>query len=170
MVEILYIKHSDLTTYYLEEIVKIKAIAWPNYSYAEHSEWIEANIKNSDIHVLYLHRNTLLSYLNLIDIDNDISVDEINSFGFGIGNVCARERGRGWGKNLVKAVNEYLDRNNKLGLLFCKELLVKFYIDNDWMLINDNKLTLSQIKYDVRSLGYNLPKSYSEIKYTGIIF
>ena len=167
MFDVLYIQHSKLTQSLLEEIIKVKTAAW-SYSFDEHCEWIKNNLKNSDIHVLLYDGKIALAYINLIEID--VNVDHVKLNGFGIGNVCAIEKGKGWGKELILQVNKYLIENNKAGLLFCKDKLVKFYMENEWILIPNEQIKLSNISVAVTSLVYNTPDNFIQLKYDGILF
>ena len=164
MFDVLYIQHSKLSQSLLDEIIKIKSVAWP-YSYNEHSEWIKTNIKNSDIHVLLYDGKTALAYINLIEIE--VNIDEIKLHGFGIGNVCAIEKGKGWGKEIILKVNNYLFENNKVGLLFCKMELLKFYIENGWVMTTNEQIYFSNISDTVNTLVYNIPDNFIQIKYNG---
>lgn len=167
MADVLYIQHSKLSQSLLNEIIKVKTAAWP-YSYDEHYKWIKSNLKNSDIHVLLYDGDTALAYINLIAIDINVDLVELN--GFGIGNVCALKMGKGWGKELIIEVNKYLIENNKVGLLFCKIKLVKFYMENGWILPFDEQIKLSNISAGVTSLVYNTPDNFIQLKYDGILF
>lgn len=167
MLEVLYIQHDKLTQPLLDEIIKVKTAAW-SYSYDEHYKWIKSNLKNSDIHVLLYDGNTALAYINLIEIQLDIDLIELN--GFGVGNVCAIEKGKGWGKELILRVNKFLIENNKVGLLFCKNELIKFYIENGWIITSSEQIKLSNINNGVNTLVYNVPDNFIRLKYDGISF
>lgn len=45
----------------------------------------------------------------------------------GIGNIIAREKGRGWGKKLMTEIKGYLKQVSKIGLGFCDKPVVGFY-------------------------------------------
>lgn len=167
MLEVLYIQHDKLTQPLLDEIINVKTAAW-SYSYDEHYKWIKSNLKNSDIHVLLYDGNTTLAYINLIEILLDIDLVELN--GFGVGNVCAIEKGKGWGKELILQVNMFLIENNKVGLLFCKNELIKFYIENGWIITSSEQIKLSNINSGVNTLVYNVPDNFIQLKYDGIPF
>jgi hypothetical protein len=167
MFDVLYIQHSKLTQSLLDEIIKVKTAAWP-YSYDEHCEWIKNNLKNSDIHVLLYDGKTALAYINLIEID--VNIDHFELDGFGIGNVCAIEKGKGWGKELIIHVNKYLIENNKFGLLFCKDKLVKFYMEIGWILLDNEQIKLLNKSVGVTSLVYNTHVNFIQLKYDGKLF
>lgn len=163
MFQSLIIPHAEITLTKLNEIIQIKSIAWP-YCYEKQFEWIHDNLKNTDIHVLIYQEETLIAYLNLIDIEFKIDGNLKN--GFGIGNVCALKIGKGWGKYLIKCTNTYLKDNNKIGLLFCKSQLVKFYSDNNWRLVRNEKLNCP-FKNEVQSMVYNSPEDFNQLEYIG---
>ncbi len=167
MLEVLYIQHDKLTQPLLDEIINVKTAAW-SYSYDEHYKWIKSNLKNSDIHVLLYDGNTALAYINLIEIQLDIDLVELN--GFGVGNVCAIEKGKGWGKELILRVNKFLIENNKVGLLFCKNELIKFYIENRWIITSSEQIKLLNINNGINTLVYNVPDNFIQLKYDGIPF
>ncbi|MFA5300554.1 MAG: hypothetical protein WC389_20395 [Lutibacter sp.] len=167
MFDILFIRHDKLTQVLLDEIIKVKSTAWP-YNYKEQCEWIKDNLKNSDIHVLLLDGKKVLAYLNLIEIE--VNVDSVELDGFGVGNVCAIEKGKGWGKELITHVNKYLSENDKVGLLFCKDKLVKFYRENEWKITCNDQLILSNITSEVNTFVYNISKEFKQIEFNGIIF
>ena len=140
MYEIKIIKHSEITKEFLDKIIIVKNAAWP-YSNEEQEQWIKENINELDIHTLLLENGKPLAYINLIKIH--FSIDARPVSGFGIGNVCALEKGKGWGKYILKGVNQFLDINNQIGVLFCKEVLVEFYLKNDWVLVEKEKLSIN---------------------------
>ena len=117
-------RHCEISFSNLNEIVKIKTKAW-NYSFQEQKLWIENNLCSNDIHILLLRDNEYVAYLNLIDIE--IFIDNIHFKGYGVGNVCSIEKGKGYGKELMKLLNNKIIEENRVGLLFCKDNLVDFY-------------------------------------------
>jgi hypothetical protein len=159
-----FIPHKEVTQEFLDKIIEVKSTAWP-YSYEDQLDWINANLKDTDIHVLLYWNKTIQAYLNLIEIEFTLDGNLIN--GFGIGNVCAKEKGNGWGKELIKQTNRYLTQNNKVGLLFCKEILVRFYSLNNWRLIEKKKLTLSGHDESVETMIFNWEKGFQQLKYIG---
>lgn len=167
MFNICFVEHKLLTQKVLDEIIKVKSVAWP-YHYDEQCKWIKNNLKNSDIHVLLYKDRTLIAYLNLVEIE--IQFDSANFKGFGVGNVCATEKGKGWGKILISNVNSYLIDNNLVGLLFCKDQLIKFYIDCEWMLIFKQDILSSSLVSKVNAFIYNSPENFKQIKYEGTLF
>jgi len=45
----------------------------------------------------------------------------------GIGNIIAREKGKGWGKTLMTNIKDYLEQESRIGLGFCDKPVVGFY-------------------------------------------
>lgn len=116
----------------LDDIISIKSSSW-KYSKQEHTKWIAENINSDDLHFLYYEADVLIGYMNLVHV---ILVTENGPVGcLGIGNVCTKFKGNGDGKNLMKELNEYLSHTTTIGLLFCKNNLVNFYLKYGWNLI-----------------------------------
>lgn len=167
MFDICFIDHKQLSQTILDEIIGVKSVAWP-YSYQEQYQWIKNNLKDSDIHVLLYSDKKLIAYLNLVEID--VQFDSVNYKGFGIGNVCAAEKGKGWGKVLIDMVNNYLMDCDAVGLLFCKEPLVKFYTNCEWRIIEKNNILIPNLNPEVFTFVYNAPQNFKQIKYQGTTF
>lgn len=167
MLEVVYIPHDQISEKQLDKIIKVKTAAWP-YCYEDQIKWINSNIKNSDVHVLLQKENIALAYINLIEIKMTFDLNEF--IGYGIGNVCALEKGKGWGKEILENVNTFLIENNKIGLLFCQFKLVKFYLENGWKLNSSDQVKLTTGGENISSLVFNAPKDFSNLKYEGILF
>lgn len=154
MFHIKLIVHKEITEDELNEVIRIKSTQW-HYIYEEQLQWIKNNIKDTDIHVLlYLNKN-IVAYLNLIDIN--LEINGVQEKGYGVGNVCAIERGKGFGFRIMQEVNQYILNSKKVGLLFCKEQLLKFYHSLGWK-------ALEPKEYKIK--GDNLKVMVFNIKYT----
>lgn len=167
MFELILIHHDQITLDLLDEIIKVKSAAWP-YNYEEQLNWMNTNLKNSSIHVILLANKNIVAYLNLIEIE--LIIDSNYSWGYGIGNVCALKKGKGWGKELISRVNVYLEKNDKIGLLFCKNKLINFYRDNGWFLIRKEQLIFTNIISDINIFAFNLKSDFKILTYTGELF
>ena len=167
MYKIQFVQHNDLSRPVLDEIIAVKSVAWP-YTYEKQTEWINKNMKNTDVHVLLKDGNNLIAYLNLIDID--LEKDSQHLKGFGIGNVCAASKGQGWGKELMLHVNRFLEEQDTAGLLFCKDRLVKFYTECGWDLVPQEKLQLNSSTKEIFTFCYNFQGNFNSLKYGGILF
>lgn len=166
MFEIKLIRHQNVTEQDIKEVVDLKSKQW-NFSLDKQMLWIKNNIKNSDLHMLLLLDKKSVAYLNLIDVD--LIVNGMLRKGLGIGNVCAIEKGKGYGFELMKEANKIISSLNKIGFLFCKEPLLKFYHSLGWRELESKnykirgdslKVMVFNIKYDNEFL----------IEYDGIIF
>lgn len=167
MFEIEFVLHKNITSSKLDEIINVKSIAWP-YSYESQLDWLSKNLKADDIHVLLYLDNLLVAYLNLIEIE--FSLDEVSKNGYGIGNVCAVEKGKGYGTELIMKTNYFLFKNGQIGLLFCKENLIKFYDSNKWKLIERSKVYLPFDNELIYIMTFNLAYEVISLRYYGKVF
>ena len=78
MFHIKVIKHQDITKQELDEVIAIKSKQW-HYNYEQQLNWINSNIKENDIHILLQLGNSVVAYLNLIDIDVEINENSIKT-------------------------------------------------------------------------------------------
>lgn len=164
MYNIKLIVHKEITEDDLNEVLRIKSAQW-HYSYEEQLQWVKKNIKDSDIHVLLSLNGNNVAYLNLIDID--LFLDEILTKGFGVGNVCAIVRGKGFGFELIKEVNKFITQSNKMGLLFCKEPLLKYYSSLNWVELNQTEYKINCENSKV--MIFNSRNSVF-VRYDGLLF
>lgn len=166
MFHIKLIVHGNIAEDELNEVIGIKSTQW-NYSYEEQMQWIKKNIKDTDIHVLLYLNGKSVAYLNLIDID--LVVSNISKKGLGIGNVCAIEKGKGFGFELMKETNSFISQSNKIGLLFCKEPLLKFYRSLGWkdLASEEYKINGDKIEVMIYNVNYN---NKILIEYDGTLF
>lgn len=162
MASLKIIPQSEITNENLDEIVRIKSIAWP-YSYDQQIEWINKNLKGLDIHLLLTKNNELVGYLNLVNID--LRLDNIHYNAFGIGNVCAIEKGKGFGNELMKQTNQYLLKENRIGMLFCKESLTSFYHKFGWEKVEKINLQVAFDNTNVETMIYNCSLEFGKIIY-----
>jgi len=167
MYKLKIIRHSDLSKADLDEIIKIKSVAWP-YPYEKQTEWIKANLKGSDLHLILLKNNEAVAYLNLIDIELEIDNKLFNAFG--VGNVCAIQKGEGYGNELMKQTNQYITEKVRIGLLFCKKELVDFYKKYGWNRIDKNKLTLKFNNSNIKTMIFNQLETFIKLQYNGKSF
>lgn len=161
------IQHGDVPNNELNEIIKIKSVAWA-YPYEKQLEWLNANLKDSDLHLILLKNNEAVAYLNLIDIEVDIDNCKIKAFG--VGNVCAIEKGKGYGNELMKHTNQYIIEKKRIGLLFCKKELIDFYEKYGWSWVNKNKLRLSFNNSNIEIMIFNQSGIITKLQYKGKSF
>lgn len=162
------IAHRELQLQQLDSIIAIKSVAWP-YSYIEHQNWIENHLKPEDLHVLFKRGNEVLAYLNLVDIEVVLNDKLVKCWG--VGNVCSKERGKGYGVELMKKVNEFILHSHRVGVLFCKDPLLKFYKTLSWLQIPECGVSLkAESKVNTLIFGVDLGMSTHCLSYNGKLF
>lgn len=164
---VIYVKHIDLSRNDLLSICHIKSLAW-HYSVESQIEWINKNINPNDLHVMLWGNNKLLAYMSLTVIE--VIIDGVKKSALGLGSVCSLEKGKGYGSILMNNVNNYLFTDKKIGLLFCKKELTKFYSMNHWKLIDKEIINLSVNNADIEAMIYNVSYDFSVIGYSGKLF
>jgi predicted GNAT family N-acyltransferase len=135
-----FIKNDKISKDLVLDIIKLKNIHW-QYTIEQHLDWINKNINPNDIHVIMRHNQELVGYLNLVQLN--VKISDSNYDFYGIGNVCVKEKAKGYGKMLIDGVNEYLMQENFQGILLCKDSLVDFYSKCTWQLMDKNKVEAS---------------------------
>lgn len=83
-----------------------------------------------DLHLILHDDNEDLAYLDLCPVKATVDVEETEFVG--IGNVCTKVYGLGYGGILIKEINAFFENNYKYGLLFCRENVVRFYANYGW--------------------------------------
>lgn len=166
MFHIKMINHQDITKQELNEIIAVKSTQW-HHNYDQQLKWIDENIKETDIHVLLLSNNINVAYLNLIDID--LVVNDIPKKSLGVGNVCAIEKGKGYGFELMKEVNKIISDLNKIGILFCKVALLNYYSSLNWKELKQNQYRIDCGNSKVMVFNIDIGEK-TIIDYDGILF
>ena len=168
MYSIEYILNKDVTLQKLQTIINIKTIAWP-YPYDSQIKWIQQNLSPLDIHVILYKENTPVAYLNLKN--TYMKVNGSSSKVYGVGNVCAVKKHKGYGKVLMENVNSFIKTNCSIGLLFCKQPLLNFYSNLGWVLCKEENISHSHWeKNEIKVLTFNIQNVNSKIEYTGQLF
>lgn len=163
MYHIKFVKHADMTQLDLLQVVNLKKKQW-NYTVDEHLKWIAKNLRASDIHVFLILENKNVAYLNLIDIN--IVIDNKVNVGWGVGNVCAIERGRGFGYELMSEANKYILQSKKIGFLFCRVKLLNFYEKLGWISLTQHHYM--KVSNELKAMVLNLElKKNTHIEYNG---
>lgn len=167
MFELKVITHCEVGQNDLNQIIKVKSLAWP-YTYQMQIKWMNENLNGSDLHLILNKDSKTVAYLNLINIDLRINNKECQSFG--IGNVCSAENGKGYGNELMKLTNRFIKEDNKPGLLFCKPSLVGFYEKFYWAVIEKNKLKLKVNNMNFETMYFNIAPDLQLLEYYGHTF
>lgn len=160
--------HSLLSTEDLLAICELKYSAWP-YSMEKQKQWIKENIKRNDSHLLLFENDELVAYMNLVQIK--VFVNSIVLEAYGIGNVCSKEKAKGYGGLLMNEIGKYLTDKKAVGLLFCKNYLIEFYLKYSWFLIDKSKIDMVfEITIDFNMMCYNLNPNFNTLEYKDRIF
>lgn len=166
MPEFRYIVHGNLQETELMAICRVKSLAFP-YDVKSQEQWIRKNITRDDIHLLYKPQRTILAYLDMIRIN--LELDGRLMEGYGIGNVCSRQKGQGYGLKIMNEVNRLLTEEVKPGMLFCRKSLVAFYQKSGWKKTEKESVILSSPDHLFETMVYNCP-DFKTIKYLGRLF
>lgn len=152
----------------LNEIIRIKSVAW-DFPVDSQIKWIEENLKESDLHILFKVGGEFVAYLNLIDLS--LFVDNVQIKGWGVGNVCTKIRGKGYGQLLMRKTNDLILESERIGLLFCKKELDKFYSSCSWIKPIEGSVIIPHMKdrLGTQVMMLNSP-SFSMLKYSEQLF
>ena len=131
MMTIDYITHTDCSREQLLEICRFKNLNW-QYPIESHLAWLDRNLLPNDTHVLLSDGNTLVGYLNIVNLVLD--TDGTQQPALGIGNVCVHPdyKGLSLGALLMSAAKYYCRRNNRIGVLLCQDKNTAFYNACNW--------------------------------------
>lgn len=161
------IQHQVISQKDLDDIISIKSIAWP-FNYEEQLNWITRNISDCDYHLILYSNNEPVGYLNLVNIE--LFINQITVNALGVGNVCTKVHAKGYGKDLLLLLNDFLIQNQKIGLLFCRDNLVNFYAKYEWRIVSENLIKLAVDNIDVNTMIFNNKEYLKKIEYKGRLF
>lgn len=167
MEELKIIKHRDISTNELLDVCKIKS-AFGNYTLESQIEWIKANLCDDDIHFLLYLNNKLIGYLNLIPITLTINYKKF--VGYGVGNVCTTEKGKGYGRRLMTKLNQHIILLNIFGLLFCKIDVYEFYQQFGWVSLGKDILNIPFDNRFIETMIFNCGENVEQLSYEGKLF
>lgn len=162
-----FIKNKDADSSIVRRLIALKQTAWP-YPYESQIEWMQTNLKTEDIHVILIHNDTDVAYLNLCDVCCNINDQELQCKG--IGNVCSAVKGMGYGNKLMSLTNQWLKENHQIGLLFCHCNVEPFYQKCGWEKISAEKCEINGITPEIFTYAYNIPHPIYNLKYTDRLF
>jgi len=168
--ELKIIEHKNILRDQVEDVIAIKTTAW-NYSSESQIKWLRSNLKESDLHVFLIIDNNKVAYANLLPIE--VKIDERFTSILGIGNVVAKDKGRGHGSAIIREINKLLKKKNKPGLLFCQKELISFYDYHLWHEIPVNKLEIpaaSKSGTSIITMTYNVNLNFTKLSYLERLF
>jgi len=162
--ELEIIKHRDILFKDLLRAIAVKSVAWP-HPLESQVRWIVDNIGDNDEHVFLKESTQDLAYMNLVSIF--FTVNDTDYMTYGIGNVCAVEKGKGYGRELMNRVNDYLVEKKCCGLLFCKDNLVPFYKLYGWEEVKREVCVKPVLAKGVHVMTYLVPEKIEYFNYYG---
>ena len=119
--------------------------------------------------MLYNVEDECVAYANLINVNVWIN-DKVLS-ALGIGNVCAKERGKGYGKKLMSRIRQYIDQKNAVAILFCRDGLLNFYRKIGWTLVPSQNVICKPLDLSiVHVMVINFVTKINQLIYKGKIF
>lgn len=166
MAELEIIRHNDILFHDLLRAVAVKNVAWP-HSVDSQLKWIIDNMQPDDLHVFLKENGEDLAYMTLSTVT--AFVNGVDTPFKGVGCVCSSKHGVGFGKQLMKNVNKWLQDNNYKGLLFCKKELVQFYKKYGWNLIEPSSVIFTTPHDGVYTMSYNC-EGIKKIEYKDRLF
>jgi predicted GNAT family N-acyltransferase len=144
---VVLLSHKDISKSVLYDIVTLKMQHW-SYHQDEHLNWISDNLSEYDYHLLvYNGFDSLVAYLNFVDIT--VSYASVSVDFFGIGNVCVDKKvnSSGYGALLMSLAIFYLKQFKRHGILLCKKELSGFYQRLGWISYNGT-CEIGDVKYE----------------------
>lgn len=144
-----FIRHCDLSSNEKYQIAKIKDQHWP-YGINSQLEWMKKNIRDEDVHLIgknETENRDLIAYLTLTKIN--ILIDTEGYEAIGVGGVCVEKKHQhiGLGQNTMKEASAYISNREKIGVLLCKDSLIKFYDICGWKKLKYKKAITDRVEY-----------------------
>lgn len=162
------IQHKNISKKELNDICRLKNENWI-YGLKSQLNWIENNIKEEDYHLIG-YDNKLIAYANIVNrkivFDNQVYFQVL-----GVGNVCIskKRQGTGLGLLLMDKINEFLLHKNRKGVLLCKDSLIKFYKNNNWVLLEKQQKTKVDMD-EINVMGFNVNSNFGKVHMEGLDF
>lgn len=152
----------ELTEDEFTDLITLKQQHW-DYSVNEQKRWFANNIEQDDYHLMIYQNGTLVAYLNAVNINVDINQSPYRMLG--IGNVCVDKRHAhlGIGSILVACINSYIKRVGTVGLLLCKENLIRFYETSNWTRIFPAAVRISNHLYCHEVMIFDPDKTIGQV-------
>lgn len=157
---VIYIKNTiELSDKDLYELIRLKQQYWA-YDEVMQKKWFDNNIKPCDYHVLVRSNDSLLAYLNIVNINVDLNDKKIGMLG--IGNVCVdQEHAKiGIGSVIIGIVNSFIKSRKMCGVLLCRNNVTGFYKKNQWDLVASEKVVVNSKEFYHSIMVYDPLKLY----------
>lgn len=130
----------------LYELIELKQQYWA-YDEVIQKKWFDNNIKSHDHHILVRSNDSLLAYLNIVNIIVELNDRKIGMLG--IGNVCVDKEHvkTGMGSVIIGIANSFIKKRKMCGILLCRNNVTGFYKKNQWDLIVSEKVIVNSEKF-----------------------
>lgn len=145
------VKHKDLSMAEGLRIAYLKDQYWP-YGLESQILWMRDNIGLDDVHLMGEQMDgdemVLKAYITLTNLKIEIDQQHIDFIG--VGGVCVDKiiQHSGMGRLLMNEARKYINRQNKPGILLCKDTLVPFYEKCDWGLLHYQSACVAGNNYE----------------------
>lgn len=145
------IKHNELSNEERMQIAELKNQHWP-YGIESQLSWMDANIQLNDVHLLGVEQTgngeKLRAYSTITALK--VCIDGKHDEFLGVGGVCIDKnlQHSGIGRLLLNVTGEYIERQDKQGILLCKETLQGFYKKCGWKLLDYEMAMVANRKYE----------------------
>ena len=143
----------------LYELIRLKQQYWA-YDEVMQKEWFDNNIEPCDYHILVRSNDSLLAYLNIVNINVDLNDKQIGMLG--IGNVCVDQAHAktGIGSVIIGIANSFIKSREMCGVLLCRNNVTGFYKKNQWNLVVSEKVIVNNKEFDHSIMAFDPLKLY----------
>lgn len=143
------VQHNDITDSDLIAIARLKDQHW-THGIDSQLEWMTRNLERSDFHLFGANTDAeLVAYLALVNINLTINDEDCSCSYLGLSNVCVDRNieKKGMGSKLIFHANEFIKKNNRPGILLCKDSLIPFYTKNGWRVLEYHNAVVGREDY-----------------------
>jgi hypothetical protein len=130
----------------IKEILKLKNQEW-RYGFNSQQLWFKKYIKSNDIHIILLIDNKIQAYTCLRNRSYKIGKNFYKYLFFDTLIVRNNVRKKGFGKLIMEYNNYIINKQKKPSFLVCRKKNIKFYIKNNWKLINGDHYKIMDNSY-----------------------
>lgn len=127
-----FIKNSDISEKERDMIIQLKSQFW-KYDYSSQVAWLQNCLSAEALHLLLYEKDNLISYMSLQDVyvDFDGGLPKMAAGG-GAVITDAGKRRLGYGALLMRTAQNYIMKNDRIGLVFCNDSVLNFYLKTGW--------------------------------------
>lgn len=141
MINILSLKTSQLSKETIEKILKLKDSHWKKGMISQ-TNFFNKNISKNDIHIMLLLKNKLSGYVLLRKKKYIYKNKKLNYLHFDTLIIKKNLRNKKLTPFLMSYVNNVINIEKKISLLFCDKKMLNFYKIYKWRKVKKNKFKL----------------------------